>query len=138
MTSYYATQSPFRTGLACRCPRCGRGKLYDGFLKVTERCSACGLDLGWADAADGPAVFVIFIVGAVAVALALLVESWFQPPYWVHLVLWSPLILGGSLVLLRPMKATLIALQFRHKAGEHRSGDDQDDNRPAGTGGAGH
>lgn len=120
MTSYYATRSPFGTGLACRCPRCGRGKLFQGILKVRERCPDCGLDLAWADAADGPAVFVIFIVGGIVTALALMVESWFSPPYWLHLVIWSPLILFGSLALLRPMKATLIALQYRHKAGDAR------------------
>jgi uncharacterized protein (DUF983 family) len=118
MTSYHSTRSPFATGVACRCPRCGRGRLFQGFLKVRERCPDCGLDLAWADAADGPAVFVIFIVGAVVTALALLVESWFQPPYWVHVALWAPLILIGSIALLRPMKATLIALQFRHRSGD--------------------
>jgi uncharacterized protein (DUF983 family) len=121
MTSFHATQSPFATGLACRCPRCGRGKLFEGFLKVRSLCPVCGLDLAWADAADGPAVFVIFIVGGIVTALALLFESWFAPPYWLHLVIWSPVILIGSIALLRPMKATLIALQFRHKAGEIRS-----------------
>ena len=120
MTSFHATQSPFATGLRCRCPRCGRGRLFEGVLKVRSTCPVCGLDLAWADAADGPAVFVIFIVGGIVVALALLVESWFAPPYWVHLAIWSPVILIGSIVLLRPMKATLIALQYRHKAGEVR------------------
>jgi uncharacterized protein (DUF983 family) len=120
MNSFHATQSPFATGLRCRCPRCGRGKLFEGFLKVRSSCPACGLDLAWADAADGPAVFVIFIVGGIVVALALLVENWFAPPYWLHLVIWSPVILIGSIALLRPMKATLIALQYRHKAGEVR------------------
>ena len=120
MSSFHATQSPFATGLRCRCPRCGRGRLFEGVLKVRSTCPDCGLDLAWADAADGPAVFVIFIVGGIVVALALLVESWFAPPYWVHLVIWSPVILIGSIVLLRPMKATLIALQYRHKAGEVR------------------
>ena len=120
MNSFHATQSPFATGLRCRCPRCGRGRLFEGVLKVRSTCPDCGLDLAWADAADGPAVFVIFIVGGIVVALALLVESWFAPPYWVHLVIWSPVILIGSIVLLRPMKATLIALQYRHKAGEVR------------------
>lgn len=120
MNSFHATQSPFATGLACRCPRCGRGKLFEGFLKVRSVCPSCGLDLAWADAADGPAVFVIFIVGGIVTALALLTESWFAPPYWVHLVIWSPVILIGSIALLRPMKATLIALQYRHKAGEVR------------------
>lgn len=120
MNSFHATQSPFATGLRCRCPRCGRGRLFEGVLKVRSTCPDCGLDLAWADAADGPAVFVIFIVGGIVVALALLVESWFAPPYWVHLVIWSPVILIGSIVLLRPMKAILIALQYRHKAGEVR------------------
>jgi uncharacterized protein (DUF983 family) len=120
MTSFHATQSPFATGLACRCPRCGRGRLFEGILKVRSICPVCGLDLAWADAADGPAVFVIFIVGGIVTALALLFESWFSPPYWLHLVIWAPVILIGSIVLLRPMKATLIALQYRHKAGEVR------------------
>ncbi len=120
MTSCRATQPPLAAGLACRCPRCGRGRLFEGFLKVRATCPACGLDLAWADAADGPAVFVIFIVGGIVVALALLVESWFAPPYWVHLALWLPTILVGSILLLRPMKATLIALQYRHNAGEVR------------------
>jgi len=120
MNSFHATQSPFATGLACRCPRCGRGRLFEGILKVRSSCPVCGLDLAWADAADGPAVFVIFIVGGIVTALALMVESWFAPPYWVHLAIWSPVILIGSIALLRPMKATLIALQYRHKAGEVR------------------
>ena len=64
---------------------------------------------------------MIFIVGGIVTALALLVERWFAPPYWLHLVIWSPVILIGSIALLRPMKATLIALQYRHKAGEARS-----------------
>ncbi|MEX0808325.1 MAG: DUF983 domain-containing protein [Dongiaceae bacterium] len=123
MTSFHATRSPIATGLACRCPRCGRGPLYKGFLKLQERCPACGLDLAWADSADGPAVFVIFIVGALATALALMVEAWFVPPYWVHMVLWPPVILGGSLLLLRPAKGILIALQYRHKSGEARRDD---------------
>ncbi|MDZ4736576.1 MAG: DUF983 domain-containing protein [Rhodospirillaceae bacterium] len=127
MTYFHATQSPVATGLACRCPRCGRGSLFTGLLKVRERCSACGLDLAWADSADGPAVFVIFIVGALATALALLVEAWFAPPYWLHMVLWPPIILGGSLLLLRPAKGILIALQYRHKSGEARRDNGRDD-----------
>ncbi|HET9459829.1 MAG TPA: DUF983 domain-containing protein [Sphingomicrobium sp.] len=110
--------SPFRAGLACRCPRCGTGRLSRGFLSLLERCEACGLDYAQADTGDGPAVFIILIVGAIVVFLAVMTEIWAMPPYWVHAVLWPPLILGLSLGLLRPMKALMIALQFRNQAGE--------------------
>ncbi len=110
--------SPLAAGLRCKCPRCGRGKLFAGFLTLVERCSVCDLDLKQADSGDGPAVFIIFLVGAVVVALAFLVEAKLEPPYWVHLVIWPPVILGSSLGLLRPMKATLIALQYHHRASD--------------------
>lgn len=110
--------SPWAVALTCRCPRCGRGKLFAGFLTVAERCGVCGLDLKKADAGDGPAVFVIFIVGALAVLAAILTEVWFEPPYWLHLVIWPVVILGSSLGLLRPLKALLIALQFKHRASD--------------------
>ncbi len=108
------------TGLACRCPRCGQGKLFQGFLTVVPACPQCRLDLTGADSADGPAVFIIFIVGALVVPLALLSEAWFAPPVWVHAVVWGPIILGASLGLLRPAKAIMIALQYKHRAGETR------------------
>lgn len=107
--------SPFSAGLRCRCPRCGQGKLYKGLLTVTGRCSVCDLDLSAQDSGDGPAVFVILIVGAVAVGIALWVELAYSPPTWVHLIYQIPLVLGLSILLLRPFKATLIAYQFRHK-----------------------
>jgi uncharacterized protein (DUF983 family) len=110
--------SAFRTGLSCRCPRCGRGKLYRGFLALRDRCESCGLDYGAADTGDGPAVFLILIVGAIVVFAAVMVEILVMPPYWVHALLWPPLILGLSLGLLRPAKALLMALQFRHQASE--------------------
>ncbi len=110
--------SPIRAGLACRCPRCGRGPIYSGFLTVAEHCSACGLDLRKADSGDGPAVFLIFILGFLVVPMALLVETSFEPPYWVHLVLWPPVILGGTVGLLRSMKGLLIALQYHHRASD--------------------
>jgi uncharacterized protein (DUF983 family) len=114
----YPPVSPFSAGIRCRCPRCGVGKLFVGYLTVAPRCSVCGLDLKAADSGDGPAVFVIFIVGPIVTGLALWVEVAFQPAYWVHMVLWGPAILAGSFVLLRPFKAVLIALQYRHRAGE--------------------
>ena len=100
--------------LRCRCPRCGEGKLFDGLLTVTPRCGACGLDLAAQDAGDGPAVFVVLILGALIVGLAILVEIEFAPPIWVHLLLWTPVVIGGAIALLRPLKAWLIAMQYRH------------------------
>ena len=118
MADSYPPLSPYATGLRCRCPRCGIGPLFDGLLTVSARCARCDLDLSAQDSGDGPAVFVIFIVGPIVVGLALWVEVTFVPPLWLHLVLWVPAIIGGSLLLLRPFKAILIALQYRHKAGE--------------------
>lgn len=111
-----------RAGLSCGCPRCGEGKLFQGFLKVRPRCDACGLDYGFADAGDGPAVFIIFIAGFVVVGAALVTEALYHPPYWVHAALWLPLILILTLAPLRPMKGLMIALQYYHKAEESRFG----------------
>src|SRR5438094_789042 len=103
-----------RAALGCRCPRCGEGALFTGLLTVRPNCPACGLDLSAQDAGDGPAVFVIFFLGLIVVGLAAIVEIKFSPPLWVHIALWTPLILGGAILMLRPLKAALIALQFRH------------------------
>ncbi len=110
--------SPWTAGLSCSCPRCGRGRLFRGFLTVAERCAVCGEDLQKAESGDGPAVFIIFALGAVIVPLAWWVEVVFAPPYWLHAVLWPLAILALTLALLRPFKATLIALQFRNKASD--------------------
>jgi len=117
-TALYAPQEPFATGLRGRCPRCGQGRIFDGFLKVTPRCQACGLDLAFADAADGPAVFVILFVGFAVAAAALIVEIGFMPPIWVHVLLWGPLVIILSLGLLRPLKGVMIAVQYVNKAKE--------------------
>ena len=106
--------SAIRAALACRCPRCGRGRLFTGLLNVRQVCEVCGLDLSAQDAGDGPAVFVILFLGLIVVGLAALVEIRFSPPLWVHLALWTPLILIGAIAMLRPLKAGLIALQYRH------------------------
>ncbi len=111
---YYPHVSPFVAGLTCRCPRCGSGRLFRGFLTVAKRCDICDLDLSAHNSGDGPAVFIILILGFVVVGLALWVEMSFAPPMWLHAVLWPPVILGGALAMLRPLKATLIALQFKH------------------------
>src|ERR1700735_2119747 len=112
-------QSALR-GIACRCPRCGGGRLYSGFLTLRPACVACGLDYAFIDSGDGPAVFIIMIAGAIVVGCALIVEVKYQPPFWLHALLWLPLILVTTLLPLRSMKALLIALQFHHKAAEGR------------------
>jgi uncharacterized protein (DUF983 family) len=110
--------SPLVAGVMCRCPHCGRGKLFRGFLGLRDRCEACGLDYSFVDAGDGPAVFVILFAGFIVVASALIVEVMYQPPFWVHAALWGPLVLLTTLGPLRLMKGLLIALQYHHKAAE--------------------
>ena len=107
-------------GLRGRCPRCGEGTLYRGFINLKPACEKCGLDFGFADAGDGPAVFAILIGGFIVVFAALGVEFAYQPPYWLHALLWLPLILLVTLGPLRPIKGVLIALQYHHKAQEGR------------------
>ncbi len=92
--------------------------MFSGYLTVGPSCSSCGLDYSNHDAGDGPAVFVVLIVGIVVVALALISERLLAPPLWLHLVVWIPFILAASLWLLRPFKAILVALQYKHQAGE--------------------
>jgi uncharacterized protein (DUF983 family) len=112
--------SPLSAGLRCRCPRCGKGRLFTGFLSLPPRCEACGLDYAFIDSGDGPAVFIILFAGFVVVASALIVEVLYQPPFWVHGLLWGPLILITTLGPLRPMKGLMIALQYHHDAAEGR------------------
>lgn len=121
---YYAPVSPVSVALSCKCPRCGRGKLFSGFLTTAPGCSACGLDYKFADAGDGPAVFIILIAGFIVVGAALYTEVAYQPPIWVHIVLWLPLTLILCLGMLRPLKALMIALQYTNKAQEGRLSDD--------------
>jgi uncharacterized protein (DUF983 family) len=113
--------SPALAGLMCRCPRCGKGQLFQGFLNVRPRCEACGLDYAFIDSGDGPAVFVILLAGFIVVGAALVVEFKYAPPFWVHAVLWGPLILVTTLLPLRLMKGLMIALQYHHKAAEGRT-----------------
>jgi uncharacterized protein (DUF983 family) len=113
MAESAAERSLLQVALGCRCPRCGEGRLYDGLLKVRERCTVCGLDLSRQDAGDGAAVFVILILGALVVLLGVIVENAFSPPLWVHAVLWTPFTLGGAILMLRPLKAGLIAQEYR-------------------------
>jgi len=112
--------NPILSGLLCRCPRCGEGKLFAGYLKLAPRCASCGLDLAFADSGDGPAVFVIFLVAPVVVILAMVVGALFPIAPWMHLVIWIPVTLILSLALLPPFKGVLVNLQYRHDAHEGR------------------
>jgi len=93
-----------------------------GFLTLRPRCKVCGLNYGFADSGDGPAVFIMFLVGCIVVGAALITEVIYHPPYWVHAVLWLPLILIVTLGPLRPMKGLMISLQYYHKVEERRFG----------------
>lgn len=115
--------SPWSAGLKGRCPRCGEGRLFAGFLKLQDRCDSCGLRLSEYNAADGPAFFAMSIVGIFVGFAALFVEVAYSPPVWVHLLIWLPAIAVLSLLLLRPLKGIMVALTYRHRAFEAK-GDD--------------
>ena len=119
-TARWAPVDPVRAGLSGRCPRCGEGRLFKGFLAVGDHCGNCGLDYSFADAGDGPAVFVILIIGFLVVGLALWMEVTLNPPLWVHFMLWVPLILVLGLTALRLIKGLMLVLQYQNKAAEGR------------------
>jgi uncharacterized protein (DUF983 family) len=108
----------WQAALACRCPRCGRGRLFTGLLTVRDRCESCGLDLRAHDVGDGPAALVIFVLTVVVIGLALWVEFRFSPPLWVHAVLWPLVTFPLAIALMRPLKAALVALQYKYRSSE--------------------
>lgn len=117
--------SVLAASLLCRCPRCGQGPLFRQILNLRDTCSGCGLNYAFVDTGDGPAVFVIFVLGALMMGGALFVEFSYGPPAWVHVVLWGVLTPLLAILMLRFMKALLIALQFKHNAEEGRLDDGQ-------------
>ena len=116
----YPPLSPTSTGLSGLCPRCGQGKLFKGFLDVAPSCTSCGLDFKFADAGDGPAVFVTLIAGFIVLGAALWTELTYEPPMWVHLIIFLPMTLVVCLGMLRPLKGILVSLQYRNKAEQGR------------------
>jgi len=127
-----ASPSWIAAGLLCRCPRCGKGKLFAGFLTVAPRCTACDLDLAGQDSGDGPAVFIILILGFLAVGLGIWIEVRFEPAMWVTLAVVMTFTVVVGLLMLRPFKATLIALQYKHRKVDdfgHADSSDSDRNR---------
>ena len=115
--------NPLLAGLLGRCPNCGQGRLFRGFLGIVPSCHSCGFELGHSDSGDGPAVFVIIIVGFIAVFGALIMEVAVNPPIWVLFAIWLPLAAVLCLGLLRPLKGLMIAAQIRNKASQHRRDD---------------
>jgi uncharacterized protein (DUF983 family) len=112
--------SPVKTGIKGRCPRCGQGDMFDGFLKLSPRCEVCGLDFSFADPADGPAFFSICFACLPSVILGLWIEVRFEAPYWVHLFTTLPFMLLTCIPPLRPLKGWLVASQYFYKAEEGR------------------
>lgn len=116
----YPQPPPVPTGIRGRCPRCGEGHLFKGYLTLRPSCESCGLDYTGFDSADGPAFFVMSIVGLLVVGLALWMEITYEPPIWVHALVAGSLSIGLSLILVRPLKGMLIALQYSNKAEQGR------------------
>lgn len=106
------------------CPRCGRGPLYAGLLRFNARCTNCGLDIGAFNVGDGPAAFLTLVIGAVVVGLAMWVELSLEPAWWVHLLLWPPIVIVATIGSLRVAKGVLLALEYRHQAAEGRRDDE--------------
>lgn len=114
----YKNVSPVRAALACRCPRCGEGHLFTGLLTIPDHCPVCDLDLKGHDSGDGPAVAVTFLLGPILIGAALAVEFNFSPPLWVHAVLWPIVAVPLAIVLLRPLKAAAVGIQYRRRSVE--------------------
>ncbi len=110
--------SPFLTGPRGRCPRCGTGHIFRGFLTIRDRCEVCGLDYAFADPADGPAVFVQMFACVPGVIFVLMLTILWNPPWWVYLAIGLPVVIVTTLLPLRPIKGWLIASQFYFKAEE--------------------
>jgi uncharacterized protein (DUF983 family) len=112
--------SPVEAAIGGICPRCGKGKLFTGWIKFADRCSNCALDFSSFNVGDGPVVFLTFGIGALVTALAVTVELMFSPGIVIHALLWVPLttvlVIGG----LRVTKGLLLALEFANAAREGR------------------
>lgn len=118
--AHFPPVEPIAAGLKGRCPRCGKGRLFSGFLALAKECEICGLDYSFADPADGPAIFVMLIIGFIVVGLALWMEVSVNPPLLVHFILWIPLTFALCLPALRAVKGVLVTLQYANSAEEGR------------------
>lgn len=116
-------QPPITTGLKGRCPVCGQGSLFDGFLKFAPHCEGCGANFDIEDAGDGPAVFVIMLAGFIIIPLALAFQLITSAPLWLTMLLWMPILIMFCLALLRPLRGVMFNLQWVNRAREVRSDD---------------
>ena len=114
----WTTPSVLEAALGCRCPRCGVGRLFHKILEVRPICEHCGLDMAQSDSGDGATALVILALGAVIVGLAFWTEFRFNPPLWIHAILWPVVTIPLAILMIRPTKAALIAMQYRHRATE--------------------
>ncbi len=112
---------PVWAGLLGRCPDCGKGKLFQGFMALAPNCSECGQDFSHADTGDGPAIFVMLIAGFIVIGSLLVIDTLYEPPIWLLLAIFLPLAVVLNLGMIRPCKGVLVCLQFHHKAGQSRS-----------------
>jgi|SRR5690606_29994699 Uncharacterized protein conserved in bacteria len=115
-----------RAALLGLCPRCGAQTLFEGPVRFAPRCRACGLDFGAYNVGDGPAAFLTLIVGALLIVAALLVDFAFEPPLWVHVILWVPLTIAAVVLGLRLAKAALLASEHQRKAAEGRLAEEEE------------
>lgn len=120
-----AAPRPLDVALKGLCPRCGAPGLFAGWVGFAASCKACGLDFSNFNVGDGPAAFLTLILGAIIVAAAITLELTVAPPIWVHMLIWIPVTAIAVIGALRISKAALLALEYRNKAREFRSGDPQ-------------
>jgi uncharacterized protein (DUF983 family) len=118
--NYYPPISALATGVAGKCPRCGRGKLFSGYLAVAKSCTSCGLSYEFADAGDGAAWFVMLFACVFGVGSILGVEVAYQPSFWMHVAIAIPVLIILPMILLRPTKGFLLNQQWKHGAQEGR------------------
>jgi uncharacterized protein (DUF983 family) len=119
--NHYPDLSPVKTGIAGRCPRCGRGRLFSGYLTVAKSCTSCGLSFAFADAGDAAAWFVMSFISVVGVGSILGVELAYSPPWWVHVLIAIPVLVVLPMALLRPVKGFFLCQQWKHAAQEGRT-----------------
>ena len=115
-----APPPPIKAGLTGHCPRCDARTLFAGWVRFADRCSNCGLDFRGFNVGDGAAAFLILVLGAITAAAAIIVELKFSPPFWLHIILWPPIVLVLTIFSLRASKGVLLALEFSHAAREGR------------------
>ena len=120
------SQHPLRSALLGKCPQCGRGQLFASLAGFAPACVVCGLDFSRFNVGDGPAAFLTLVIGGIVTGLAMWLELTLHPAWWVHVLLWTPMVVLGTIYALRAGKAALLALEFRHKAEEGRLNDEDE------------